>query len=134
MRISPANTSNDIDEGDTMELYRTLVPALAPVGLAYLHVMHLGNDALLGDIRTAWPNTLIVNRAGRSREAIARDVADGVADMASVGQMALANPDLVTRIRAGAPLNAPDPRTFFGGDAHGYTDYPTLTGGAAGVV
>jgi N-ethylmaleimide reductase len=39
--------------------------------------------------------------------------------------MALANPDLVERIRAGAPLNTPDPATFYGGGAAGYTDYPT---------
>jgi hypothetical protein len=25
-----------------------------------------------------------------------------------------------------APLNAPDKATFYGGDARGYTDYPTL--------
>jgi N-ethylmaleimide reductase len=126
LRISPGNTTNDIDEGDTAALYRTLVPALAAVGLAYLHVMHLGNDALLHEIRAAWPTTLIVNRAGRPREAIVGDVADRVADVASVGQMSLANPDLVARLRTGAPLNAPDPKTFFSGGAHGYTDYPTL--------
>ncbi len=40
--------------------------------------------------------------------------------------MALANPDLVERVRADALLNAPDKATFYGGDAHGYTDYPTL--------
>ncbi len=39
--------------------------------------------------------------------------------------MALANPDLVERVRANTPLNAPDPNTFYGGGAAGYTDYPT---------
>jgi N-ethylmaleimide reductase len=34
--------------------------------------------------------------------------------------------DLVERFRRGAPLNAPDKATFYGGDAKGYTDYPTL--------
>ncbi|MFM9679766.1 hypothetical protein [Streptomyces brasiliscabiei] len=41
--------------------------------------------------------------------------------------MALANPDLVERIRAGAPLNTPAPATFYGGGAAGCTDYPTHT-------
>jgi N-ethylmaleimide reductase len=41
--------------------------------------------------------------------------------------MALANPDLVERVRTGAPLNTPDPATFYGGGEAGYTDYPTLT-------
>jgi len=38
----------------------------------------------------------------------------------------LANPDLVERIKIGAPLNAPDRTTFYGGDEHGYLDYPAL--------
>jgi N-ethylmaleimide reductase len=40
--------------------------------------------------------------------------------------MALANPDLPARLQAGATLNQPDPNTFYGGDHHGYTDYPSL--------
>ena len=38
----------------------------------------------------------------------------------------ITNPDLVERIRLDAPLNPWDVRTFYGGDDHGYTDYPTL--------
>ncbi|MBE1597009.1 hypothetical protein [Streptomyces stelliscabiei] len=38
--------------------------------------------------------------------------------------MALADPDLVERIRAGAPLSTPDPATFYDGGTAGYTDYP----------
>ena len=41
----------------------------------------------------------------------------------------IANPDLVERFRAGAGLNAPDRSTFYGGDARGYTDYPTMEQG-----
>jgi hypothetical protein len=42
------------------------------------------------------------------------------------GAAFLANPDLPRRFREGAPLNPPDRATFYGGDARGYTDYPTL--------
>ena len=38
----------------------------------------------------------------------------------------LANPDLPKRLAQNAPLNAPDPSTFYGDGAKGYTDYPTL--------
>jgi N-ethylmaleimide reductase len=37
--------------------------------------------------------------------------------------MFLANPDLVERIKENRPLNPPDRSTFYGGGAHGYTDY-----------
>ena len=43
------------------------------------------------------------------------------------GRLFIANPDLVERLRIGAPLNVPDRATFFGGGAAGYTDYPVLT-------
>ena len=44
-----------------------------------------------------------------------------------MGRPFLANPDLAERWRTGAALNEPDPATFYGGGAEGYTDYPTLT-------
>jgi N-ethylmaleimide reductase len=130
IRISPGNTFNDIVEGDSHALYRALVPQLAALRLGYLHVLHRGDEELLRWIRGAWPTTLIVNRAGRPREHIADDVESGLADMAAVGAFALANPDLVERLKTGAALNEPDPATFYGGDARGYTDYPAL--GASG--
>ncbi len=126
IRISPANPFNDIVEGDAPALYHALVSQLAGLKLAYLHLVHSGDDELLRWIRTAWPSALMVNRGGRPREQIGVDVDAGLADLASVAQFALANPDLVARLKSGAPLNAPDRATFYGGDEHGYTDYPAL--------
>ena len=127
IRISPGSTLGGIDEGpEGPALYRHLVPALAELGLAYLHVAHGGNEELLGEIRRLWPNALLVARPNRPLEKAAADVEAGLADMAPVGRWALANPDFVDRFRYAAPLNEPDPATFYGGGATGYTDYPTL--------
>jgi N-ethylmaleimide reductase len=126
VHISPGNPYNDIVEAETGALYRTLVTELAPLKLGYLHAVHAGDEALLRGFRDLWPTALIVNRAGRAREDIAVDVETGLADMASCGVFALANPDLVERLMAGAPLNEADKNTFFGGDERGYVDYPTL--------
>jgi N-ethylmaleimide reductase len=49
-----------------------------------------------------------------------------LADLIAFGRLYIANPDLVARLRVGAPLNVPDRATFFGGGTHGYTDYPLL--------
>ena len=49
------------------------------------------------------------------------------ADLVSFGRLFLANPDLPERFCRNAPLNTPDPATFYEGDARGYTDYPTLS-------
>jgi len=125
-RVSPGNPFNDIVEGDSAALYRALVTELARIEPAYLHVIQTGDDALLRWIRPRWPTALIVNRPGRARDRIAMDVEEGLADIASVASMSLANPDLVARLQANAPLNEPNPSTFYGGGEHGYTDYPTL--------
>jgi N-ethylmaleimide reductase len=127
IRISPGNPFNDIVDDDAGRLYRALLDALAPLEAAYLHVIHGGDERLLRDLRGRWPGALILNRPGADPQARARDVADGLADVVSVGRLALANPDLVARLKTGAPLNDPDPATFYGGDERGYTDYPTHT-------
>ena len=53
-------------------------------------------------------------------------IASGNADLVSYGKLFISNPDLPNRFKLNAPLNQPDPNTFYGGDEHGYTDYPTL--------
>jgi N-ethylmaleimide reductase len=53
-------------------------------------------------------------------------VSAGEADLIAFGKLFIANPDLVERLKRGAPLNPPDKATFYGGGAKGYTDYPTL--------
>jgi N-ethylmaleimide reductase len=57
-------------------------------------------------------------------------VASGLADLEAYGQMVLANPDFVARLKASAPMNEADRATFFGGAARGYTDYPALEAAA----
>ncbi|HEX6993396.1 MAG TPA: alkene reductase [Gammaproteobacteria bacterium] len=127
IRLSPSSTFNAIDEGDEYEsLYRYLVRELAKLDLAYVHIVHHGNEELVRDIRRLWPNALLLNRPGRALDEIATDIEAGLADVVTIGRWALANPDFVERYRVGAPMNEPDPATFYGGDARGYTDYPRL--------
>lgn len=118
-----------IDEGDATAVraqYQDLVDDLAPFNLAYLHVHHLGDDELHAALREVWPTAILVVRSGRSREQIVDDIDAGLADVAPLGRFALANPDIVDRLRTDAPLNEVDPATLYGGDAAGYTDYAVL--------
>lgn len=127
IRLSPGTTLWGIDEGaQGPGLYRYLVAALDQRKLAYLHVAHQGDERLLAEIRRLWNGALILNRAGRPRDQIGTDVACGLADLESYGQLVLANPDFVTRIKTRAPMNSADRSTFFAGAAKGYTDYPAL--------
>lgn len=127
IRLSPLNTAGGLAEGpEAGDLYRYLVSELNKLNLAYLHILHTGDETLVQDLRKAWTHSLLVNRPNATPENLDQDVRTGLADLVPVGKMALANPDLVTRLQKNAPLNQPNPATFFGGGAAGFTDYPTL--------
>jgi N-ethylmaleimide reductase len=124
IRITPGIPHNGIVEDDAHLVYPALVRALAPLGLGYLELVHAGDDSVLRTLRKDWPGTLIVNRPGADLATRAADLDNDLADLVTVAKLALANPDLVERLLETAPLNEPDPATFYGGDAVGYTDYP----------
>lgn len=123
VRISPGGTFNDMDEPDAIATYTVLLQSLGWLGLAYVHVIESADAGFSAvDVtRGAWRGTLIAN--GVDAEVA---LAAGRADLVSFGRAFLANPDLPERLRAGAPLNAADPDTFYGGEARGYVDYPVL--------
>ncbi|MFF8807123.1 alkene reductase [Streptomyces omiyaensis] len=130
LRISPANSLNDIAETGTEELYPALLDAIEPVGIAYLHVLETRSELrpLVLDLRKRFAGTFILNPATdgpTGTESLAL-VEEGVADLVAYGALFIANPDLPARLRAGGPFAAPDRATFFGGDHRGYTDYPAL--------
>ncbi|MER5214688.1 alkene reductase [Streptomyces sp. NPDC002838] len=136
VRISPANTVNgiQIEEGDTDAVHLALIAALGDLGLAYLHIVHADPDApLFRRIRAQWPGTLIANPVLPDELSVAtvghasgRLLAAG-ADLIALGRPFLANPDLMERLRLGAPLNqVRDRYMMYTGGAVGYTDYPAL--------
>lgn len=126
IRISPANTYNDVTELDSAGTYAALLDGLRDLGLLYLHL--IGTDpAFRQQVRRQWHSVLVVNTGdhGASDVTTARGLLEGgEADLFSIGRGFIANPDLVARMRSGAPLTEPDPATFYGGGACGYTDYP----------
>ncbi|MFI5935063.1 alkene reductase [Actinoplanes sp. NPDC051494] len=135
LRISPGNPVNGIVEDDTEEIYPALLDAMAGRGLAYLHVA-LADPAqsLFRTLRDRWSGILIANPvlpgetlpADGGRAAGERLLAAG-ADLIALGRPFLANPDLVERLRTGAPVNPiRDDFLLYKGGETGYTDYPAL--------
>lgn len=61
---------------------------------------------------------------GYTAEEAGKDIAEEKVDAVAFGTSFLANPDLPDRFRAGAPLNQPNPATFYTPGPEGYTDYP----------
>ena len=130
VRISPENSFNDMHDSDPQTTFEQVAAMLDGFGLAYLHVvendMSTGTRTLdYGRIRPLFAGCYLANGKydlARAQQAIR----SGAADMVSFGTLYIANPDLVERFRRGATLNTPDLATFYGGDEHGYTDYPAL--------
>jgi len=134
LRLSPANGANGLVEDDPAETaatYRALVDAIAPLGLAFLHLSIDPADPLLADLSARFGGPVVVNTGFATvtdQETAQTLVRSGKAAAVAVGRPFIANPDLVRRWREQAPLNEVDQATVYGGDAHGYTDYPFLDG------
>jgi len=51
---------------------------------------------------------------------------NGKAELICFGRPFIANPDLVKKLKIGAEWVEAPKETWYGGDEHGYTDWPTL--------
>ena len=135
VRLSPTNPFNDMADSNPASTFATAVAELNHFGLAYLHVVEpAASDPVGGGevpdvrfFRKRWRGALMGNKGYDLARANAVIQADW-ADLVSFAVLFLANPDLPVRFRRGGPFNAPDRKTFYGGAATGYTDYPPIGG------
>ncbi len=125
IKISPAMPFNDIRDDDPAETYTALVRAMAPMGLAYLHVLQTALPDTFEMLRPLFPGPFLAG-GGFSAESGDAMLAAGKADFIVYGKLFVANPDLPARFANRAPLNTPDPATFYSAGSQGYTDYAAL--------
>lgn len=126
-RISPGNPYNGMDPSDPAATFGPFVKAADALGLAFCHVVDMGLPDLdtLALLRANFSGPIIANNNLKADSA--RALLDaGQAEAVSFGRAYIANPDLVERIAAGAPLAKPDFSLLYTGEERGYTDYPTL--------
>jgi len=123
MKISPAIPFNDIQDDDPIETYTTLVKAVAPMGLGYLHVLRTPPIPNIFEVlRPLYPGTFAVG-GGFELESGNRAVASGLADFVVIGKPFTSNPDLAERFAGGLELTPFDATTFYSPGAKGYTDF-----------
>lgn len=133
VRLSPTGGFNDMSDSNPEAIFGYASEALNAFGLAFLHVMEplaghpLASDlpAVAPTLRKRFKGPFIIN-GGYDAKTGGEAVSSGSADAVAFGVPFLANPDLVERFKAGAPLNTPKFDTFYNGGAEGYTDYPTM--------
>jgi N-ethylmaleimide reductase len=127
IRIAPGNPFNDLQDDNPVETYLALLDAIAPLGLAYLHLVYLRKLSFdpLELVKQHWRGPLILNESLDFASGT-QAIQDRVADAASYGRFFIGNPDLVRRFRDGAPLAPFNLKTIYSEGATGYTDYPPL--------
>jgi N-ethylmaleimide reductase len=136
VRLSPVSSAGAISCSDPQPQYDHIAERLNALGIVYLHVVEGATggprDAApfnFAALRARFKNTYLANNGYDLPLAKAR-LAEGQADLFAFGRPFIGNPDLVERLKSGAPLAAMNPATLYGGGAAGYTDYPTLAGAA----
>jgi len=133
IRLSPFGVFNDMPLYDAMEAdYLWLARQLDARGLAYIHLVDhsaMGAPAVPDSIKAAFRDLfkgVLMLCGGYDAARAEQDLAARKCDLIAAGRPFIANPDLVARWKAGAPMNALDMNTFYTPGAAGYTDYPAL--------
>jgi N-ethylmaleimide reductase len=136
IRISPGTTvpGDTPLDSDPMGTYGAYIDALSQFGLMYIHdiegVTQMSRDPNGIDypaLRKRFSGAYVANN-NYGRDLADKTLAEGNADLISFGRPFIANPDLVDRMRSGAPLADAPKQYWYGGDATGYSDWPGMQG------
>lgn len=134
VRISPSGKYGTMSDSNPAETFGYFVTQLNRFNLAYLHIIEPRIRGYL-DLEENVPPVAsemlrktfkgpIIAAGGFNKDSAEAILQAGHADLVAFGRHFIANPDLPERFRLNLPLNQYDRDTFYGGNAHGYTDYP----------
>jgi len=133
IRISPVTPANDVSDSNPQPLFDYIASQLDALKLTYIHVIEGATGGPrdiapfdYASLRKRFRGAYIANN-GYDFALASKVLEAGAADLIAFGKPFISNPDLVERLKRGAPLNEWDKATFYGGGAKGYTDYPTLS-------
>lgn len=126
MHLAPRGDAHDMGDANPLETFGYVARELGRRKIAFIAAReHQAPDSIGPALKKAFGGVYVANEKFtlESGNAI---LAAGDADAVAFGVPFLANPDLPKRFASGAALNSPDPSTFYGDGAKGYTDYPAL--------
>ena len=140
IRLSPATTEPGKTplDSDPKATFGAYIDALNAFDLLYVHTIEgvtqqtrdVPDEVDFGQIRERFQGAYIGNNQ-YTLELAEKDLAEGRADLFSFGRPYIANPDLVERLRIGAPLAEAPKAYWYGGGANGYSDWPGMNGPVA---
>jgi N-ethylmaleimide reductase len=133
VRISPVSQANGISISDPQPQYDYIAEQLSTLGVVYLHVVEGATggprDAAAFDydsLHRRFKQAYLANN-GYDLALAKSHLKEGKSDLFAFGRPFISNPDLVERLKTGAPLSTINPATLYGGGATGYIDYPTVS-------
>jgi 2,4-dienoyl-CoA reductase-like NADH-dependent reductase (Old Yellow Enzyme family) len=126
MHLAPRGDVMSMSDTNPRETFLYVARELGKRGLAFLMSREYYADDRLGpDLKKAFGGVYIANEKYTYEQA-EHVVQAGEADAVGFGKLFIANPDLPVRFAKGAPLNVPNPETFYSHSVEGYIDYPSL--------
>jgi len=133
IRLAPVTHSYGVDDSNPMKTFSYVVNQLNPYGLAYLHCIEgetigprtIPEDFSFKGLRELYQGIYMANN-GYDLPMALKALEENSADLICFGRLFIANPDLVARLKTGAPLMQAPKETWYGNGAKGYIDWPEL--------
>jgi 2,4-dienoyl-CoA reductase-like NADH-dependent reductase (Old Yellow Enzyme family) len=134
MHLAPRGDFYSMGDSNPAATFGYVAEQLGRRGIAFIAARESVGPGRLGpELKRKFGGIYIANE-GFSFETANQAIAAGEGDAVAFGKLFIANPDLPKRFAMGAPLNTPDPSTFYASGASGYTDYPALEDHVATVA
>jgi 2,4-dienoyl-CoA reductase-like NADH-dependent reductase (Old Yellow Enzyme family) len=126
MHLAPRGDSHTMGDSNPLATFGYVARELGKRKIAFIAAREaLGEGRIGPQLKEAFGGPFIANE--KFTKETAQQVLDtGEADAVAWGKAFIANPDLPRRLELNAPLNEPDPSTFYAEGPKGYTDYPSL--------
>ena len=126
MHLAPRMDSHDVGDSMRLETFSYVARALGKRGIAFICTReHQADDSISPVLKKEFRGSFIANE-NFTKESAENAIQEGTADAVAFGKLFIANPDLPERFAKDAPLNTPDPSSFYASGPEGYVDYPLM--------
>lgn len=126
MHLAPRGDAHDMGDANPLETFSYVAGELGRRKIAFICAREReAKDSIGPALKEAFGGVYVANEKF-TQDSAQQVLEEGWADAVAFGVPYIANPDLAERFAKNAPLNAPDPATFYADGAAGYTDYPSL--------
>lgn len=126
LHLAPRCDSHDMGDSNPLETFGYVATEVGKRKIAFICTReYQAPDSISPELKKRFGGVFIGNEKF-TKETAQAAIEAGTVDAVAFGKTFIANPDLPLRFKLDAPLNTPDPNSFYGGTEKGYIDYPAL--------